>query len=222
MAYAQARREEVARGSRRVPSTLHVTSGDSAAGTIGEIGIGGRVLAWRDVLHEGPVPAGPTADLRAARARFLAEWSGADAEETRQELERRDAELTGRHERYVLWFEADLYDQLQLLQVLDALAEAAVAPERIELVSAGEFPGVAHFGGLGELPADALAGLYAQRVALDLRRSRSRIAPGGLPRVRPDRSGRAGRASASGSCASSARRSRACCRNTPGRATASR
>src|SRR6185503_7997206 len=80
--------------------------------------------------------------------------------------EQRDARLTAGHERYLLWFEADLYDQLQLIQVLDALTAAGVAPERIALVSAGEFPGVAHFGGLGELSAAALVGLFEQRVTL--------------------------------------------------------
>lgn len=165
--YAQARRETAARGHRAAPSTLHVTGGDSAAATIGQTRLGGPVLPWRDVLHEGPVPAGPSDQLRAARARFLAGWAGVDHETARRDLAERDARLAAGHERYVLWFEADLYDQLQLLQVLDALAAAGVAPERIELVSAGEFPGVAHFGGLGELPADALRGLYEERLALD-------------------------------------------------------
>lgn len=37
-------------------------------------GLAGEVLPWRDVLHEGPVPAGLSdAELGAARARFLAD-----------------------------------------------------------------------------------------------------------------------------------------------------
>ena len=31
---------------------LHVTNGDSAAGTLRETSLGGDVLAWRDVLNE--------------------------------------------------------------------------------------------------------------------------------------------------------------------------
>jgi hypothetical protein len=166
--YAQARRETAARrGAGPRATTLHVTSGDSTAATIAQTGIDGPILAWRDILHEGPVPAGLSpAELRLARARFLAEAGYASLDQVRRELEERDARLGGPYERYVLWFEADLYDQLQLVQVLDALAAAEVAPERVALVSAGEFPGVAHFGGLGELPAEALAGLFEQRVAL--------------------------------------------------------
>ena len=164
--YAQARREEVARGPRREPATLHVTNGDSAAGTIRQTGVPGAVLAWRDTLHEGPVPAGSAADLRVTRARFLADWTGEPEAALLRGLERRDAELIVGHDRYVLWFEADLFDQLQVIQVIDGLAEAGVEPGRIELVSAGEFPGVAHFGGLGELSAQSLGGLYEQRVTL--------------------------------------------------------
>jgi hypothetical protein len=43
----------------------------------------------------------------------------------------------------VLWFEADLYDQLQLIQVVHRLAELAVDSTRVTLVSIGEYPGMA-------------------------------------------------------------------------------
>ena len=39
------------------PSPLHVTNGDSAANTLRQTALGGAVLPWQDVLHEGPVPA---------------------------------------------------------------------------------------------------------------------------------------------------------------------
>ena len=53
---------------------------------------------------------------------------------------------------YVLWFEADLYDQLQLSQVVHRLTDLAVEPAQVTLVSIGEYPGMAHFGGLGSSP----------------------------------------------------------------------
>jgi hypothetical protein len=59
----------------------------------------------------------------------------------------------------VLWFEADLYDQLQLTQILAGLAELGVPPGRITLICIGEYPGIAHFGGLGELRPEQLHGL---------------------------------------------------------------
>jgi hypothetical protein len=100
-----------------------------------------ELVVWRDALHEGPVPAAGDAELRAAR----------------------DAQLAaGREGDYVLWFEADLYDQLQLAQILSQLAALTVAPERITLICIGEHLGRARFGGLGELTADELAALPAR------------------------------------------------------------
>src|SRR4051794_23150762 len=52
---------------------------------------------------------------------------------------------------FVLWFEADLFDQLQLVQILARLAELGTDPGRITLYSAGEHVDVARLGGLGEL-----------------------------------------------------------------------
>jgi hypothetical protein len=118
-------------------------------------------LAWADVLHEGPVPAGlDDAGLRRVRAEFLAGVDGVDAEAVRRRFEDRDRALAaGRDVGYLLWFEADLYDQLQLAQILAALRDLGVAPDRVRLVCIGEYPGIAHFGGLGELEPGQFPGL---------------------------------------------------------------
>ena len=64
----------------------------------------------------------------------------------------------------VLWFEHDLYDQLQLLDVLALVHSAGVPHETLELVQVGSFPGRPGFRGLGELSADELETLWPQRV----------------------------------------------------------
>lgn len=163
-AYAAARSQL----DERERDALHVTNGDSAAAGIRQAGFRGRILPWRDVLHEGPVQSGlPPAALRQVRARFLAERVGADAGRVQRDLASRDRNLAaGAGGEYTLWFEADLYDQLQLLQVLDALSALRVDPARITLVCIGEYRGIAHFGGLGELTAEQLAGLADEAVQL--------------------------------------------------------
>jgi hypothetical protein len=144
----------------RSSATLHVTNGDSAAGTLRRIGLAGRVLPWRDALHAGPVPAVGDRELRRVRAGFLAGEDPADRGRLQRWLAHRDRTLlANRDGEYLLWFEADLYDQLQLAQILAALGELGVPPERITLVCIGEYPGVAHFGGLGELGPEQLQGL---------------------------------------------------------------
>ncbi len=104
---------------------LHVTNGDVAADAIRAAGIPGEILPWRDVLHEGPVPAGlPLPELSLVRAGFIAfrGWGGVD--EVRRGFEERDAALAASvdEDEVVLWFEHDLYDQLQLIQLLDWFA----------------------------------------------------------------------------------------------------
>jgi hypothetical protein len=141
--------------------TLHVTNGDIVVDLLRRAGLARDALAWVDALHEGPVPAGlGDAELRRARAEFLAAADGVAAAEVAGRLEARDRALdANRDGGYLLWFEADLYDQLQIAQVLTALGGLGVAPGRVTLVCVGEYPGVAHFGGLGQLEPEQLPGL---------------------------------------------------------------
>ena len=152
---------------RLPPRALHVTNGDITVRGLFDAGIEGPIEPWRDVLHEGPVPAVADDELRRIRARFLAAEDAGDIG-TASELARRDDVLAAHRDgHYVLWFEADLYDQLQLVQILARLRELAVPPGRITLLCIGEHVGVARFGGLGELSSEQLAAL-PERVATTL------------------------------------------------------
>ena len=145
---------------------LHVTNGDSAAEGIRRSGVEGEVLPWRDVLHEGPVPAGVTEEeLRGVRARFLSGRGPAAPGEVLDDLGARDGRLEralSAGEPVVLWFEHDLYDQLQLLQVLDRVA-AAAPRGTVEMICIGEFPGVERFLGLGQLTPEQMGTLRDRR-----------------------------------------------------------
>ena len=58
---------------------LFITIGDSAAGRIERAGFTTEIVPWRDVLHEGPLPAGLSLEgLGEVRARFIADqgWAG--------------------------------------------------------------------------------------------------------------------------------------------------
>ena len=145
------------------PSLLHVTNGESAGNTLRQTALGGAVLPWQDALHEGPVPALPRQELLRARAGFLADcgWGGRPA--LLSSLERRDRQLLEALRddlRVVLWFEHDLYDQLQLLDVLALAHTVEAAPE---LIVIGSFPGRPSFAGLGELTASELETLWPSR-----------------------------------------------------------
>ena len=106
---------------------LHFTNGDSAAGTMRAGGITGETIPWRDVLHEGPVPAGLSlAHLSRVRAEWLTRTGLGDLVEIEREFTERDDMLRryADFDEVVLWFEWDLYDQLQLIQILDFLADS--------------------------------------------------------------------------------------------------
>jgi hypothetical protein len=144
-------------------SLLHVTNGDSVADTLRHTTLGGAALSWQDVLHAGPLPAVGRAELLRRRAMFLSECGWGRRQAILASLERRDAELDAALARgvsVVLWFEHDLYDQLQLLDVLTCAREAGVAPTAIVV---GSFPGRPSFRGLGELTADELETLWPTR-----------------------------------------------------------
>ncbi|HEX2202389.1 MAG TPA: DUF1835 domain-containing protein [Longimicrobium sp.] len=124
---------------------LHITNGDSAVEKIRAAGVPGEVLPWRDVLHEGPVPAGvPLDDLSAIRARFLAGRGWADVAEVASGFAERDAALRSYrdHDEVVLWFEHDLYDQLQLAQLLDFFAGEETGETRVMLLVGDEYLGL--------------------------------------------------------------------------------
>jgi hypothetical protein len=106
---------------------LHVTSGDIIANALEQAYRDDAVIAWRDVLEEGPIPAGLTDDqLASLRATFLASLGWGTADELRQEFATRNQQLREANE-VTLWFEYDLHDQLHLLQILSMLGDSQVA-----------------------------------------------------------------------------------------------
>jgi hypothetical protein len=148
-------------------SALHVSNGDCT--DLSGTGLAHRILYWRDVLHEGPVPAVAPEELRRIRATFLAQADADDQAEGMNMFLERDRTLeANRDGEYVLWFEADLYDQLQIIQIVARLAELDVPAERITMICIGEHPGIARFGGLGELRAEQLRELPATKACARL------------------------------------------------------
>jgi hypothetical protein len=150
------------------PLYLHVANGTSTTGTIEEAGIPGQTSIWADPLHDGPVP-GHSSDeqLLEVRARYLAADGDLriDPAETIAEL-RRWRQVIDDHASYdelVLWYEHDLFDQLNLLQVLDRIAQTVRGHKPVSLICIDAFPGHPRFKGLGELTPAELGSLFDTR-----------------------------------------------------------
>jgi hypothetical protein len=150
------------------PRLLHVANGTATTETIHEAGIPGSSSIWADPLHEGPVPGQLTdAQLLDVRARYLASGgeSGVDPADTIAEL-RRWREVIDDHESYdelVLWYEHDLFDQLNLIQLLSRIGQTLPMPRQVSLICVGSLPGHPRFKGLGELTPDELGSLFETR-----------------------------------------------------------
>lgn len=104
---------------------LIVTNGSSGSAAISEIlGPKPTVISWDDVLHDGPVPYRDLlVDMSAVRVEYMSSWAeefaGLSVEAIRESFRQRDDYIMRWFEfdEIVLWFDHDLYDQLQLFQV---------------------------------------------------------------------------------------------------------
>ena len=144
---------------------LHIRCGDDILGTLERAGVPGDKVRWVEVLHEGPLRfAADAARRQWERAGFLASRYALSMAETYRDLKGQDWRISqcARYEETVLWFEADLYDQLILVFLLQQLAPFARRC-RISLICIGAFPGVERFIGLGQLDGAQLTSLLPER-----------------------------------------------------------
>jgi hypothetical protein len=121
---------------------LIVTNGDTAADLLRAAGKQATILPWQDVLHEGPIVGGPIEACSAERVAYLARRFRIPEAEVAATFADRDAIMRrhGEFDRIELWFEHDLYDQLQLIQILAFLADVN-RNEGVVLVQADDFLG---------------------------------------------------------------------------------
>jgi hypothetical protein len=150
---------------------VHVVNGDSVACTLAVSGLPGDVVVWRDVLYDGPFPPADTTAAAHVRAAFLAAAGAGSECAIAADLEQAGAALKAALDaarETVLWFEHDLHDQLQLVQILERMGGH---PRRgcARLLTIDRHPAHPRFAGLGELSAAELAALWPLRRELDAR-----------------------------------------------------
>lgn len=145
---------------------LHITNGDEAARLLKATGFEEVILAWRDVLHEGPVPAGHNlhtlSDVRAnhlSRRNWGTKHALLDAFRERNDILERFHE----HDEVVLWFEHDLYDQLQIAQILDFFATRKQSATNLSMICIDRYPDIPSFRGLCDLAPEHVTALFGKR-----------------------------------------------------------
>ena len=155
---------ERARYAGDVPP-LHVANGHCTTRLIEAAGLPGRTSIWADALHDGPVPAVSDEQLVRIRAGFIAAGLDVSAEDVEADLKQWRAIIDDddRYDELVLWFEHDLFDQLNLIQLLARIGRDRPIGKAASLVSIDRYPGHPDFKGFGELSPADIADLFNAR-----------------------------------------------------------
>ena len=123
---------------------LNITNGDCAVEIMKKANISGVFLPWRDVLHEGSVPGDLSLEeLSKVRAQFIADRGWGSFEEIIKSFVQRDNELKSfrKYEKVILWFEHDLYDQLQIIQILDWFHKNLTGEVELSMICTDQYLG---------------------------------------------------------------------------------
>jgi hypothetical protein len=145
---------------------LHVHNGDSTAKTLREFGFPGEHRAFQEVLMEGPTPSGLSSDeWIGVRAGFLAGAYQLELDKAERDLKEQQAWLAKStdHDEIVLWFEHDLFCQINLIYLLDWFSKQSLGNSKLSLICTNAFPGIEDFRGLGQLTGAQLASLFDRR-----------------------------------------------------------
>lgn len=149
-----------------MPRFLHVANGSSVTHTLAEAGVPGLLSIWADPLHDGPVPGGLSdEELLEVRRHFHEGPPGGPSDDPVNDL-RRWRQIIEQHDAYdelVLWYEHDLFCQLNLIQVLSWIHHRVPSSKVVSLICIGSYPGRPDFKGLGELTPSELAPLLDTR-----------------------------------------------------------
>lgn len=163
---------------RVLATKLHITNGDAAGDMLkASSAIEGDVLCWRDVLHDGPITVLEGAHYHRERAAFL--WSVVSGNSPLPQFDGSEFEILknfedralrlnnlDKYDELVLWFEHDLYDQLQLAECLYHLAKQRHICDKTRIICIGDHSGVPYFHGLGNLSIVQMEDLYPGRKPL--------------------------------------------------------
>lgn len=139
---------------------LHITNGGHAKEKLEGSGFEGEFIPWDDILHDGPVPEGLTLrELSKLRAEYISSLGYDTFSKIHEIFQKRDdkIESLSDYSEITLWFEPDLYDQLQLLQILDSIENLSSGLDNIYLI---------HFSSVTGVDYDDLNHLYENRLTV--------------------------------------------------------
>jgi len=123
---------------------LNIVNGDVTIEIMKKAHINGDFLPWRDFLHKGSVPENLSLNkLSKIRANFIHQEGFGSLAQIEKEFQERDRVLKNykKYQKIILWFERDLYDQLQLLQVLSWFHSNNIENIKLSLICSNNYLG---------------------------------------------------------------------------------
>jgi hypothetical protein len=145
---------------------LHIANHPQTLELIAQAEIPGDGLAWQDPLYEGPILAEPLEVLSSRRAQYFTDTNWGNVHSIRARFRKRDEILRNcqRYDTICLWFDHDMQDQLQLLQLLNWFAQQTPGMVKLQMVYTGHVRGVHQFSGLEHLFPYQVERLYRDRM----------------------------------------------------------
>lgn len=149
--------------------TLHILNGDAILSRFKKANLAGDLLVWREMMCEGKLPPDTTdPSFWTLRYKHLQEVYGLDAGDYDNKVIREFRKLTqlSNYEEVVCWFEFDLFCQVNLIFLLQAIYQHAWQDRLIFLVSLDQ-PSLGFGKGLGQPSSTQLKAFFLQRQPLE-------------------------------------------------------
>lgn len=133
--------------------TLHICNEPETAELIRKAGIEGLTLPWNENLAIGPVPYQSLEELSDTRINYFRRVCNDQRYYEKSWVKSRNKILRQfpHYDEVVLWFDYDLRDQLQLIQLLNFFAQQTYSVGKLSLICIDRFPGVFGFRSLADL-----------------------------------------------------------------------
>ena len=144
---------------------LHILNGDSISQLFAKSGISGEAFVWREVLCEGQAAEDLTSEEHwQYRLAYLKGTYSFFEQEKYDELKNGFIQLDLHSYNSIhLWFEYDLFCQINMMALLGWLASKGYSAERVFLICVGDHPAYDKLVGLGELSQTQFTALMADR-----------------------------------------------------------
>lgn len=150
--------------------TLHILNGDSSLYLLQRSGITGDTAVWREVLSDGPVNSEfGTAGFWQMRKNFITSFFETIPNNYQDKVivEFKNIENFSAYNEVVLWFEYDLFCQVNLIALLHWFGLQDRSDVKVSLICVGQISGHDKLMGLGELSPEMYPSLFEQRRTLN-------------------------------------------------------